>query len=99
MKTEQITLCETCGFIGRPDRLKAGRCPAGCDAPVQFFDVRPKPIPRADVDAALGQIRALAGSALTGSVHHAYATCALIVERVLGEEPGTPEFQRIGAGS
>lgn len=56
-------------------------------------------IPRADVEAVLGQIRSLAGSALEGSVHHAYAGCALMLESLLGEEPGTPGFQRIGSGS
>ena len=62
-------------------------------------DLRQTDIPRADVQAVLGQIRSLAGSAVEGTVHHAYAGCALMLERLLGEEPGTPGFQRIGGGS
>ena len=56
------------------------------------MDQNEEPIPRAEVRAVLAAIRANAGTALTAPVHHAYAECALKLEQLLGEDPGTPKY-------
>lgn len=56
-------------------------------------------VPRAEIQAVLEGIYEDARGAVTAPVHHAFMGAASRLERLLGIQPGTPDYTLIGGGS